>query len=146
MFAVWVDEHERNDTEGAMRENSEPKTMLQSYWERGELYMKNPLAYEATQVFHYYARKVHDDFFDEQKHRAVTNLALSASNGFHEDGVLAEHVRVPFAKDQQMVALAVELLTEKLELYDDTEAGIPYRIEMYRDELLRQHKKVSIGE
>jgi|GEM_PF-4268613 len=129
-----------------MKDTSEPKTMLQSYWDRGELYMKNPLAYEATRVFHYYSRKVHDDYFDEQKHRAVVNLTLSASDGFHEDGVLAPHVQVPFAKNKEMVALAVELLTEKLEPYDDTEVGIPYRIRMYRDELLRQHKKVNSGE
>ncbi|QLG30015.1 hypothetical protein HUG10_20630 (plasmid) [Halorarum halophilum] len=125
----------------------EPKTKLPSYWEQGELYMKNKLAYDAMQVFHYYGRDVHGSRIDADRQQAAVTLALEQADGFEMDGMLAKHVRVPFARECGKVMLAIDFLERRLGAYaDPTANGIPFRIRMYRDELARQHKKVGPGD
>jgi hypothetical protein len=119
--------------------------MLPSYWNRGELYMKNAMAYEAMQTFRYYGRVVHENQINETEQTAALELAMKQGDGFEQDGMLAKHVRVPFAGTPSRVVEAIIFLDRKLDEYEDTEnpSGVQYRIKTYRDELERQHPDVS---
>lgn len=123
----------------------EPKTMLPSYWNRGELYMKNAMAYEAMQVFRYYGRTVHENQISETEQTTALELAITQGDGFEQEGMLAKHVAVPFAGTPSRVLEAVTFLDRKLDEYGDTESpsGVQYRIKTYRDELERQHPEVA---
>lgn len=119
--------------------------MLPSYWNQGELYMKNAMAYEATQTFRYYGRVVHENQINETEQTSALELAMKQGDGFEQDGMLAKHVRVPFAGIPSRVVEAIMFLDRKLDEYEDTEnpSGVQYRIETYRDELERQHPDVA---
>lgn len=119
--------------------------MLPSYWNQGELYMKNAMAYEAMQTFRYYGRVVHENQINETEQTAALELAMKQGDGFEQDGMLAKHVKVPFAGTPSRVVEAIMFLDRKLDEYEDTEnpSGVQYRIKTYRDELERQHPDVA---